>query len=493
MSSNELSDPPKDREITRADSEEANLRRRSLKDADLDELHPAPEDSGLERGLKMRHIRFIALGSAIGTGLFYGSAAAIQTAGPIVLLAYIISGAAVFWVMRALGEMAIRHPVSGSFAKYATDYLGPFAGFVTGWTFVFEMVSVAIADVTAFAVYMGFWFPGTPKWIWVCAVILFIAAINTRHVRVFGELEFWLSLIKVTAIVAMIVGGIALLVLGVSLSDGSASGVSNLWANGGIAPNGMTGFLACFTVVVFSFGGVETIGITAGEATDPNSSIPKAINTVPFRILLFYVGTLAVIMMLAPWTAITGDASPFVQIFDALGIPAAASILNIVVITAAVSAINADTFSAGRILYGLARDGHAPKSFKRVSRNGIPWMAVVVMCGALGIGAILNAVVPDDVFEIAAALVTFATVWTWLMILASHIAMRRHMSKEEVEQTTYRVPWWPIGPLLAVAFMVVVLVLLAWFPASRIAITVGIAWLAILACAYLLKLRPSKA
>lgn len=205
----------------------------------------------------------------------------------------------------------------------------------------------------------------------------------------------------------------------------------------------MTGFLACFTVVVFSFGGVETIGITAGEATDPNSSIPKAINTVPFRILLFYVGTLAVIMMSAPWTAITGDASPFVQIFDALGIPAAASILNIVVITAAVSAINADTFSAGRILYGLARDGHAPKSFKRVSRNGIPWMAVVVMCGALGIGAILNAVVPDDVFEIAAALVTFATVWTWLMILASHIAMRRQMSKEEVEQTTNPVPWWP--------------------------------------------------
>lgn len=446
---------------------------------------PENETGSLRRGLNHRHIRFIALGSAIGTGLFYGSASAIQAAGPIVLLAYLVSGAAVFWVMRSLGEMAVRHPVSGSFGKYATDYLGPFAGFVTGWTFVFEMVVVAIADVTAFAVYMGLWFPGTPQWVWVCAVILFIAGINTRHVTVFGELEFWLSLIKVTAIIAMIAGGIALLVLGVSLSDGGHTGIDNLWSHGGFAPNGLPGLLASLTVVVFAFGGIETIGITAGEASDPELTIPRAINTVPFRILLFYVATLAVIMSLAPWNTITGEASPFVQIFSALNIPAAADILNVVVITAAISAINADTFSAGRILYGLASEGHAPRAFSRISRNGVPWLAVVVMCSALAVGAVLNAVIPDDVFAIIASLATFATVWVWLMIMASHIAMRKHLSSEELGHAQFRVPLWPWGSWLSVGFIVGVLILLAWFPTSRIAITVGIVWLVLLAGSYL--------
>ncbi len=449
----------------------------------------AHKESELKRGLNKRHIRFIALGSAIGTGLFYGSASAIQTAGPIVLLAYVISGFAVFWVMRALGEMAVRNPVSGSFGKYATDYLGPFAGFITGWTFVFEMLVVAIADVTAFAVYMGFWFPGAPKWIWVCAVILFIAGINTRNVTVFGELEFWLSLIKVTAIAAMIGGGLILLVMGISLSDASPSGINNLWQHGGVAPNGLQGLLASLTVVVFAFGGIETIGITAGEATDPGQSIPRAINTVPARILLFYVGTLSIIMMLTPWDRITGEASPFVQIFTGLGIPAAANILNIVVITAAISAINADTFSAGRILYGLAREGQAPEVFGRVSRNGVPWMAVMVMCGGLAVGAVLNAVIPDDVFAVVASLATFATVLVWLMILASHISMRRKLTPEEVRRAEFRVPLWPWGSWLAVAFIVFVVVLLAWFPASRVAITVGIVWMAILSGWYLWNAR----
>ena len=463
-------------------------------------VHPDPVEAiiaahgetKLKRGLSRRHIRFIALGSAIGTGLFYGSASAIQTAGPIVLLAYVISGVAVFWVMRSLGEMAVRNPVSGSFGKYATDYLGPFAGFVTGWTFVFEMLVVAIADVTAFAIYMGFWFPGAPKWIWVCAVILFIAGINTRHVKVFGELEFWLSIIKVAAITAMIAGGVILLFMGVSLSAGAHSGADNLWIHGGLAPNGIGGLLASLTVVVFAFGGIETIGITAGEATDPGQSIPRAINTVPARILLFYVGTLAVIMMLTPWDRITGEASPFVQIFTGLGIPAAANILNIVVITAAITAINADTFSAGRILYGLAHEGQAPAVFGKVSRNGVPWMAVLVMCGGLAVGAVLNAVIPDDVFAVVASLATFATVLVWLMILASHIGMRRKLTPEELEQSQFRVPLWPWGSWLAVAFIVFVMVLLAWFPASRVAITVGIVWLAILSGTYLWNTRTTR-
>lgn len=453
---------------------------------------PADPDNGLQRGLSMRHIQFIALGSAIGTGLFYGSASAIQTAGPLVLVAYLIAGAAVFMVMRALGEMAVRHPIPGSFGKYADRFLGPFAGFVTGWTFVFEMIVVAIADVTAFAVYMGFWFPDTPKWIWVTAVILFIAGINTRHVKVFGELEFWLSIVKIGAIIAMIIGGAILLFIGM-LHGSDQVGVHNLVTHGGFAPKGGEGLFAALAVVVFAFGGVETIGITAGEAQDPGRAIPRAINSVPARVLLFYVATLAIIMALVPWDQITGDSSPFVQIFSQLGIPAAATILNVVIITAAISAINADTFGAGRMLFGLAKQGHAPKVFSSISRNGVPWMAVVVMCAALGVGAVLNYVIPDDVFEVIASLATFATVWVWLMILLSHLAMRREMKAKGLPESSFKVPWWPVGPLLALAFIVLVIVLLAVYADTRVSLLVGVIWLAILGVVYLLTRRGREA
>lgn len=447
--------------------------------------------SGLARGLSMRHIQFIALGSAIGTGLFYGSAAAIQKAGPSVILAYLIAGAAVYMVMRALGEMAVRHPIPGSFGQYAARYLGPFAGFVTGWTFVFEMIVVAIADVTAFGVYMGFWFPDTPRWIWVTAVILFIAAINTRNVKIFGELEFWLTIIKVGAIIAMIAGGLALIFLGVSFEPGSATGPHNLVDHGGFLPNGVAGLLAALAVVVFAFGGIETIGITAGEADDPKRAIPRAVNSVPARILLFYVGTMVVIMSLVPWNQITGEASPFVQIFSALGVPAAPAILNAVVITAAISAINADTFGAGRMLFGLAKQGQAPKVFTKVSRNGVPWMTVIVMCAALAVGAVMNALIPEDVFLIIASIATFATVWVWLMILLSHIAMRREIALKDRPESEFKVPLWPVASWLAVGFILLVIVLLGWFPDTRVAMIVGLTWLVLLGLAYLARVRGS--
>lgn len=266
------------------------------------------ESGQLSRGLSLRHIMFIALGSAIGTGLFYGSASAIQLAGPSVLLAYVIGGAAVFMVMRAMGELALAHPVSGAFSEYATLYLGRWAGFVTGWSYALEMALVAVADVTAFAVYMKFWFPDSPSWIWIVSVLLILLAINLAKVKAFGETEFWFTLVKVSAIVAMIVGGIALLFVGVQAHDSVAPSVTNLWSlDGGFFANGFTGFLACFTVVMFAFGGIENIGIAAGEAKDPRTSIPKAIRTVPFRILIFYVLTLSVIMSLYPLFGFEGE------------------------------------------------------------------------------------------------------------------------------------------------------------------------------------------
>ncbi|SKQ40026.1 putative proline-specific permease [Mycobacteroides abscessus subsp. massiliense] len=273
----------------------------------------------LTRGLSARHIRFIALGSAIGTGLFYGSAEAIRQAGPSVLLAYLLGGAVIYIVLRSLGEMAVRRPVAGSFGEYATQYLGPLAGFLTGWTYALEMVVVCLADVTAFGVYMGFWFPGVPRWVWVLSIIFFIGAINLLSVKVFGEVEFWLSLVKVLAIIAMIAGGIAILVWGSSTGHEEQRGIANLWNDGGFFPHGLAGFVGSFMIVMFAFGGTEIIGITAGEAKDPARTIPRAVNTVPVRIILFYVLTLAVIMALYPWRSIDSNSSPFVQIFEGLG------------------------------------------------------------------------------------------------------------------------------------------------------------------------------
>ncbi|WP_223446459.1 MULTISPECIES: amino acid permease [Pseudomonas] len=448
-------------------------------------------EKGLKRGLSARHIRFMALGSAIGTGLFYGSASAIQMAGPAVLLAYLIGGAAVFMVMRALGEMAVHNPVTGSFGQYASTYLGPMAGFVLGWTYAFEMVIVGMADVTAFGIYMGFWFPEVSRWIWVLGVVSIVGGLNLCNVKVFGEMEFWLSLLKVAAIVAMILGGFGIMWFGISSAPGQATDISNLWSHGGFMPNGMGGLIASFAVVMFAFGGIEIIGVTAGEAKDPQHVLPRAINAVPLRILLFYVLTMLVLMSIFPWQQIGSQGSPFVQIFDKLGISSAATILNIVVITAAISAINSDIFGAGRMMFGLAQQGHAPKGFARLSRNGVPWMTVVVMSAALLLGVLLNYLIPENVFLLIASIATFATVWVWLMILVTQVAMRRSMSAEQVAQLKFPVPLWPYAPAAAIAFMLFIFGVLGYFPDTQAALIVGVVWIVLLVLAYLTWVKPA--
>lgn len=449
-------------------------------------------EKGLKRGLSARHIRFMALGSAIGTGLFYGSASAIQMAGPAVLLAYLIGGAAVFMVMRALGEMAVHNPVAGSFGQYASTYLGPMAGFILGWTYAFEMVIVGMADVTAFGIYMGFWFPEVSRWIWVLGIVSVVGGLNLCNVKVFGEMEFWLSLLKVAAIVAMILGGFGIMLFGISTAPGAqATDISNLWSHGGFMPNGVGGLIASFAVVMFAFGGIEIIGVTAGEAKDPQHVLPRAINAVPLRILLFYVLTMFVLMSIFPWQQIGSQGSPFVQIFDNLGISSAATILNIVVISAAVSAINSDIFGAGRMMYGLAQQGHAPKGFARLSRNGVPWLTVVVMSSALLLGVLLNYLIPENVFLLIASVATFATVWVWLMILFTQVAMRRSMSSEQVAQLKFPVPFWPYAPMAAIAFMLFIFGVLGYFPDTQAALIVGVVWIVLLVLAYLTWVKPA--
>ncbi len=455
-----------------------------------------PSASGeLQPGLSRRHIMFIALGSAIGTGLFYGSAKAIQLAGPSVILAYLLAGAAVFVVMRALGEMILHRPLPGSFGGYASHYLGPLAGFLTGWTYILEMVLVCIADVIAFSVYMGLWYPDVPPWIWSLGITLIIGGLNLCAVRMFGELEFWLSLIKVVAICAMIAGGVWVIFFGFTSSgaDGepvrnAATGIANLWRHGWF-PNGLEGFVAAFAVVMFAFGGIEIVGLTAAEAKDPAHTIPRAINTVPARILVFYVGTMFVLMSIFPWDEITGKSSPLVQIFGGLGISSAAHILNVVVITAAVSAINSDLFGAARMMYGLAMHRHAPEALGRLSRAGVPLVPVLLMLAAMLGGVLLHRFYPDGLFFTVAAMATFATVWVWLTILLSHWAMRRKTAGTAAQDRRFPMPWWPLAPLAAIGFLVVTIVLLGFGDASRPALYGGALWIGGMSLVYLCFVR----
>ncbi|RLM27729.1 proline-specific permease ProY [Brenneria alni] len=444
------------------------------------------QSTKLKRGLSTRHIRFIALGSAIGTGLFYGSASAIQMAGPSVLLAYLIGGVVAYIIMRALGEMSVHNPQSGAFSRYAQDYLGPLAGYITGWTYCFEMLIVAIADVTAFGIYMGVWFPAVPHWVWVLSVVLIIGAINLMNVKVFGELEFWLSFIKVATIIIMIVAGIGIIVWGIG-NGGEPTGIHNLWTNGGFFSNGVMGMIFSLQMVMFAYGGVEIIGITAGEAKDPQKSIPRAINSVPWRILVFYVGTLFVIMSIYPWDQVGTNGSPFVLTFQHMGITAAAGILNFVVITASLSAINSDVFGVGRMLHGMAGQGHAPKVFTQVSKRGIPWVTVVVMMSALLVAVYLNYIMPGKVFLVIASLATFATVWVWIMILCSQIAFRRRLSRDEVQALAFPLRGGVATSVFGIIFLLFIIGLIGYFPATRISLYVGLIWIALLLLGYVIK------
>ncbi|SNC65066.1 histidine:proton symporter, AAT family [Kytococcus aerolatus] len=427
----------------------------------------------LERGLSTRHITFIALGTAIGTGLFLGSASAIQVAGPAVLVAFALAGFAIFVVMRAMGEMLLRHPDATSFVDFTESYLGRVMGFVMGWMFALEMALVGVADVTAVRIYLGHWWPDVPGWIWMALVIATVLVLNLVAVRFFGETEFWLTLLKVGAIVAMIVLGIGLLISGAGL-PGSEPSVSHLWEHGGFAPNGLSGIVLSLSIVAFAFGGIETLGMTVAETDDPERALPKAVNTLPWRIAIFYLGSIGVMLCLAPWTGITGENSPFVQVLDAVGLPAAGHVLNAVVIIAAFSALNAITYATARTLLGLARHGRAPRVLGQVHPSGVPVPAVLVVGAALVVGLVANIVWPGIIFLALATLASFATVFVWLVILAAHAVMRWRVARGELEPGAFPVPLWPGLSLVAAALLLVVFGAMGWSADTRPALVVGL-------------------
>ena len=430
----------------------------------------------LQRGLEQRHITLMSLGAAIGVGLFLGSATAIQLAGPAILISYIVGGLAIFVIMRALGEMAVHNPVSGSFSRYAKDYLGPLAGYITGWNYWFLWVVTCMAAMNAVGPYMKMWYPDTAPWIWALAALVIMTLVNLIAVKAYGEFEFWFALIKIVAILAMIFVGLGVILFGIG-NNGIAVGISNLWSNGGFAPNGITGVFMSLQMVMFAYLGVEMIGVTAGEAKNPKTVIPRAINTVFWRILLFYVGALFVIMSIYPWNEIGANGSPFVLMFEKIGIGPAAGIINFVVLTAALSSCNSGIFSTGRMLFNLAQQKQAPNSFAKISKSGVPSKAIIFSAILLLFGVILNYLVPEKVFIWVTSISTFGAVWTWGIILLSQLKFRKTLTKGEVSRLSYKALFYPFGSYLALAFLVLVLGLMAYFPDTRIALIVGPIWI----------------
>jgi AAT family amino acid transporter len=433
----------------------------------------------LQRQLTPRHITFMALGMCIGAGLFLGSASTIKLAGPSVLIAYLFGGAMIFVIMRALGEMAAHEPIAGSFSAYAHKYLGPYAGYLTGWNYWVLMMGVGIAESTAVGIYMKDWYPELPQWIWAFASVVMIGGLNLMAVKVYGEMEFWFALIKVLTVVLMILGGFGIIWLGWG-NGGQPVGVSNLWTHGGWFPNGFTGMVLALPVLVFSFGGIETIGMAAAEAAHPERTIPKAVNSVIWRILIFYIGSLFVIMAIYPWNELGTQGSPFVTTFAKLGIPQAAGLINFVVITAALSSFNSTTFSGSRMLHSLATKGQAPAAMGRLSGSGVPVRGVLVTIFFLLLGVLMNYLVPERIFGMIMSILAFNTVWTWGTVLVAHWRFHRR----QPEPLPFRLRLWPFSSLLALAFLAFVLVMLGYSPDTRVALYVGAGWVALLTVAY---------
>ena len=430
------------------------------------------EHTGLKRHLKVRHIRLMALGSTIGVGLFLGSASAIKIAGPSILLGYLLAGIVAFIVLRALGEMAVHEPVAGSFAAYANNYVGPLAGYMVGWGYWTYWIVVGIAEVTAVGIYMGIWFPETPQWIWALSSIVMMGLINLIAVKVFGEFEFWFALIKVVAIVAMIALGASVILFGFT-NDWQPIGLSNLWQHGGFFPNGISGMLLSLQMVLFAYVGIEMIGLSAGEAENPRKTIPMAIDSLAWRILIFYMGAILVILAIFPWNEVGQQGSPFVVMFERIGLREAAGLINFVVITAALSSCNAGIFSGGRLLYSLSSNGYAPARFAKLSKYGVPHRAVMATVAVCMTGVVLNYFVPEKAFQYIMAAVTFVGLMVWIAILFTQLQFRRSLSKAQVAELAYRTPWYPYSSWFALAFIFLVIVLMGFHEDAQIALVLG--------------------
>ncbi|GEO79810.1 amino acid permease [Companilactobacillus mindensis] len=447
----------------------------------------------LSRSLSSRQMQMIALGGTIGVGLFMGSASTIKWTGPSVLLAYALAGLILYMVMRALGEMLYVDPATGSFAKYATEYLHPVVGYLTAWSNVFQYLVVGISEVIAVGTYLEFWFPTMPKWIAGVVVVVTLCVANLTSVKAYGELEFWFALIKVLTIIMMIILGFFVIVFGVG-NHGHPVGISNLWTNGGFFTGGFKGFVFALSIVVASYQGIEVIGITAGEAENPQENIVKAIRSIVGRILIFYIGAIFVIVSIYPWDKLGTIGSPFVETFSKVGITFAAEIINFVMLTAAMSGCNSGIFSSSRMLYTLGLENHLPKSFVKLSKHNVPYIPVIAISTGILIGLILNYLLPvllhtsSNIFVIVYSSSVLPGMVPWFVILFSELRFRK-INKAKMKDHPFKMPFFPISNYLAIIALFIILIFMFLNPETTVSLLVGVVFLIVMTIIYFAKER----
>lgn len=443
-----------------------------------DKSHQATQDSNeLQRGLTNRHVQMIALGGAIGTGLFLGSGESIHFAGPSIILGYLITGLICFWMMRAMGEMMMTNVHYHSFVDLIHKYWGHRAGFVIGWAYWASWIAIAMAELTAIGVYIKLWLPGLPQWVPGLITIAILLCINLITVKAFGEVEFWFALIKIVAIIALILIGIGLMIFRYHTSAGVAT-PANLVSHGGFFPTGWSGVLKSLPMVVFAFAGVEMVGMTAAETQDPEKVIPRAINNIPVRILIFYIGSLAVIMSIFPWNLLNANSSPFVMVFKDIGISGAADIINFVVITAAASSCNSALYTTGRMLAELTYKSPNPKVriISHISRFQVPTFAIVISALLITLSAALNYLVPGSVFTLISSVATTSFLFIWGAIVITHLKFRKKYPKE----SPFKMPFAPVSDYIVLIFFAVVAVTMTMRESTLISLIVTLVWMAIL-------------
>ncbi|WP_178389088.1 amino acid permease [Actinomyces oris] len=452
----------------------------------LDQMVDHDAEPQLQRHLTNRHVQLIAIGGAIGTGLFMGSGKTISLAGPGVFLVYTIIGFFLFLVMRALGEVLLSNLSYKSFADVAHDLIGPWAGFFVGWTYYVCWLVTAVVEVIVITGYMDFWWPDLPRWIMPVVTVVLLFFLNLATVKAFGEIEFWFSIIKIVAIMALVAVGVVMVVMGFTAPNGAHAQISNIWS-GGFFPKGASGFFGAFQIAIFAFVGTELVGTAAAEAKDPEVTLPRAINAIPMRIVLFYLGALAAIMAVTPWQEINPEDSPFVAMFSLAGLGVAAGLVNFVVLTAAASSTNSGVYSTSRMLFGLSWAGNAPHVFRRLTARSVPGASLVFTCAFLLTSIPLlytsKSIIAAFTKVTSVAIVLFILVWC--IIVVSYLRFRS-LRPELHEASAFRLPGGRVTAWLSLAFFAFVIWTLTLAHDTRIAVffaaplwlvTLGVAWL----------------
>ena len=456
---------------------------------------PVALEAGLTRELSRRQLTMIAIGGAIGTGLFLGSGISIALAGPAVVISYLLGAVVAFLMTLALGQMAVRHPTAGSFGVHAEIYQGPWAGYTVRWSYWLAQTIAVGEEVIASGIYARLWFPSVPLWVFVVLFSAAIVAVNALHVGAFGTFEYWFAMIKVVAILLFILFGVALLA---GFRHASVPGAAGYVP---FAPHGVSGVWLAVVMVMFSYLGTEIVAVTSGEAKDPERAVPRALRATIGRLILFYVASMALLMGLVPWREIGLAKSPFVQVFEMAGIPGAAWIMNLVVLTAALSSINADLYLTTRMLFSLARGGHAPAAFGRLSRRGTPLWALGACTGGMALAVVAAKLIPQNAFVVLVGIAIFGGLYAWAQIFATHLffleqtagtAAQRYSGTAGAAASRFPVPlclratvpravrWRYAGSAAGLAFMVAILITTWWVPGFRVTLLCGIPWLLVL-------------